>query len=168
MRRIAIITVSDRSARNERADKSGKVLQAIAEKQGWVIASYQVVPDERKIIADALRELADAKQVDLILTTGGTGLAVRDVTPEATRDVVEKEVPGLAEAMRSASMEKTHHAMLSRALCGIRGRSLMVNLPGSPKAVTENMEVILPALPHAMDLLAGQVSDCQEQRTAGD
>ncbi|NLC11043.1 MAG: MogA/MoaB family molybdenum cofactor biosynthesis protein [Firmicutes bacterium] len=161
MPNVAIISISDRSFRQEREDKSGRVLQELVKKQGWVLVHYDVIPDERAIIAGTLRKMTDYKKADLVLTTGGTGLAPRDVTPEATRDVIEREVPGLAEEMRRASLKITPHAMLSRAICGIRGKSLIINLPGSPKAALENMEVILPALPHALELLAGQVKDCQ-------
>jgi molybdenum cofactor synthesis domain-containing protein len=115
-----------------------------------------IVPDERPVIAETLLAWADEIGLDLVLTTGGTGFGPRDVTPEATHDIIERETPGLAEAMRAASLKITPHAMLSRAVAGIRGRTLIINLPGSPKAVLENLEVILPALPHAIELLQGQ------------
>jgi molybdenum cofactor synthesis domain-containing protein len=121
-----------------------------------IVELEATVPDEREIIAGTLLTWADEEELDLVLTTGGTGFAPRDVTPEATRDVVEREAPGLAEAMRAASLRITPHAMLSRAVAGIRGRTLIVNLPGSPKAVRENLETILPALPHAVELMQGR------------
>ena len=153
MIRMGILTVSDRSSRGERADASGPLLRQMAQQQGWTVEHDSVVPDERDAIQAILVDWADLARLDLILTTGGTGFAPRDVTPEATCAVIERQAPGLAEAMRADSLRKTPHAMLSRAVCGIRGRTLVVNLPGSPKAAQENFETILPALPHAMALL---------------
>jgi len=151
--RVGILTVSDRSFAGERADESGPLLKQMAGRQGWQVEREGVVPDELAAIRETLANWADVARLDLILTTGGTGFAPRDVTPEATRAVVEREAPGLAEAMRAASLQKTRHAMLSRAVCGIRGQTLIVNLPGSPQAARENLETILPALPHAIALL---------------
>jgi molybdenum cofactor synthesis domain-containing protein len=145
--------VSDRSARGERADESGPLLRQIAQRRGWTVEREGIVPDDSSSIQATLVDWADQARLDLILTTGGTGFAPRDVTPEATRAVIEREAPGLAEAMRAASLAKTPHAMLSRAVCGIRGRTLVINLPGSPRAARENLETILPAIPHAIALL---------------
>ncbi len=153
--RVAILTVSDRSARGERGDTSGPLIAAVMT-EAWQpveIAQQTIVADDRQTIAEVLTTWSDSGQIDVILTTGGTGFAPRDVTPEATRAVIDRETPGLAEAMRAASLAKTPHAMLSRGVCGIRGRTLIVNLPGSPKAVRENLDVILPVLPHAVELL---------------
>ncbi|MBI4497363.1 MAG: MogA/MoaB family molybdenum cofactor biosynthesis protein [Chloroflexi bacterium] len=155
----AILTVSDKGARGEREDRSGQVIRDLLGVLPCHIARYEVVPDERPLIAVRLREWADAGGLDLIVTTGGTGLAPRDVTPEATLDVVERLVPGLAEAMRAESLKKTPMAMLSRMVAGVRGRTLIVNLPGSPKAVQECLEAILPALPHGLATLRGSVGD---------
>jgi molybdopterin adenylyltransferase len=154
--KVAVLTVSDRSAKGEREDRSGPALRALAEAQGWQVAVVAIVPDEQQTIERTLAHWADNREADLILTTGGTGFAPRDITPEATLAVVERQAPGLAEAMRAAGLRVTPHAMLSRGIAGIRGRSLIVNLPGSPQAAREGFEVILTALPHAIALLSEQ------------
>ncbi len=151
--RCAILTVSDRSARGERPDASGPALAQEIQALGWVLARSQIVPDDLDAIRDLLRAWCLAGDVDVILTTGGTGFAPRDVTPEATQAVIERQTPGLAEAMRSASLRITPHAMLSRAVAGIARRTLIVNLPGSPKGALENLQAIAAVLPHAVQLL---------------
>lgn len=151
--RFAILTISDRSSRGERPDASGPALEDAATKRGWVVARKAIVPDDFDAIRETLAAWADSGEVDVILTTGGTGFARRDVTPEATQTVIERQAPGLAEAMRAASLAITPHAMLSRAVAGIRQRALIINLPGSPRAAVENLDVIAPALPHAVQLL---------------
>ena len=155
MIRVGVLTVSDRSARGERADLGGPaVADAVrARLPDAQLVERAIVPDERAQIAAKLSGWADDLHLDLVLTTGGTGCAPRDVTPEATRAVIERETPGLAEAMRAASLRSTPHAMLSRGVAGIRGRTLIVNLPGSPKGARENFETIAPVLPHAIELL---------------
>jgi molybdopterin adenylyltransferase len=150
---VGILTVSDRSARGERADTSGPALVAAVEEQGWQVNQTAILPDEFLALRDLLAAWADRGDLDLILTTGGTGFARRDFTPEATAAVIQRPAPGLAEAMRQESLRITPHAMLSRAAAGIRGHTLIVNLPGSPRAALENLQVILPVLPHAVELL---------------
>jgi molybdenum cofactor synthesis domain-containing protein len=151
--RIGVLTISDRSARGERADASGPALAHQIETLNWAVAIQKIVPDEISTIESTLMEWCKSGEVDVILTTGGTGFSPRDVTPEATRAVIQRDAPGLAEAMRAASLAKTHHAMLSRAVAGIHGRVLIVNLPGSPKGAVENLETISDVLPHAVQLL---------------
>jgi molybdenum cofactor synthesis domain-containing protein len=157
--RVAILTVSDRSSRGERPDVSGPALAVIVQDQGWRVVRQGIVPDEMNSIQTRLQIWVDSGELDLILTTGGTGFAPRDVTPEATRAVVQRLTPGLDEAMRAASLQVTPHAMLSRAVSGIYERTLIVNLPGSPKGASENLQVILPALEHAVRLLREEDSD---------
>lgn len=151
--RFGILTLSDRSSRGERADASGPALAALIEGQGWLVVRQDLLPDDEPSIRGKLSTWADSREMDVILTTGGTGFSPRDVTPEATRAVIEREAPGLAEAMRAASLKVTPHAMLSRIVTGIRGKTLIVNLPGSPKGAVENLQVILPVIPHAIQLL---------------
>jgi molybdopterin adenylyltransferase len=158
--RTAIITLSDKGAAGEREDESGKIIREMISTIGASAVHYEILPDDKERIVEALKKLADSCTVDLILTTGGTGVAPRDVTPEATRAVIDRDLPGMAEAMRAESLKKTPHAMLSRAVAGIRRQTLIVNLPGSPKAVRENLVVILPALTHAIEKIKGDPSEC--------
>ena len=151
--RFGILTLSDRSSRGERADVSGPALVHVVEAQGWSVVKQGILPDSESAIRKRLIDWSDSREVDVILTTGGTGFSPRDVTPEATRAVIERDAPGLAEAMRAASLAITAHAMLSRIVTGIRKRTLIINLPGSPKGAVENLEVVLPVLPHAVQLL---------------
>jgi len=151
--RVGILTISDRSSQGIRPDASGPALQEVVIEQGWQVLDVDTVPDDSLIIKKTLTEWADSERLDVILTTGGTGFTPRDITPEATLAVVERLVPGLAEAMRAASMKITPYAMLSRAVAGIRGSTLIVNLPGSPKAAIENLDVILPVFSHAVQLM---------------
>jgi molybdenum cofactor synthesis domain-containing protein len=155
-----ILTISDKGSRGEREDLSGPEICQVLTSLPARLEAYEVIPDEEEIIARKLIEYADRKGLNLILTTGGTGLSPRDVTPEATRKVLDKEVPGIAEAMRAEGLKITPTAMLSRAAAGIRGRSLIINLPGSPRAVWENLMVVLPALKHALEKTQGDPADC--------
>jgi molybdenum cofactor synthesis domain-containing protein len=155
---VAILTLSDKGARGEREDASGTLIKDMLQGIGAEIKFYEILPDEKALIKEKL--ITYSREVDLIITTGGTGLSPRDVTPDATLEVVEKQVPGIAEAMRSESLKKTGRAMLSRAVAGVRGKSLIINLPGSPKAVKENLAVILDVLPHAIEKIKGDPSEC--------
>jgi molybdenum cofactor synthesis domain-containing protein len=151
--RFGILTLSDRSARGERADVSGPVLGNLIQREGWSLVKQSLLPDDEAAIREILAAWSDSGEIDVLITTGGTGFAPRDVTPEATRAVIQREAPGLAEAMRAASLKVTPHAMLSRIVTGIRGRTIIVNLPGSPRGAVENLQVIIPVLPHAVQLL---------------
>ena len=157
---VGILTISDKGWSGERQDKSGEAIREILSKIDVRIVNYDLVPDEKELIAQRLIKWADEDKVDVIITTGGTGLSPRDVTPDATLSVIDKVVPGFAEAMRAESLKKTPMAMLSRAVAGARGSCLIINLPGSPKAVRECLEPILPVLPHAVETLKGQASEC--------
>jgi molybdopterin adenylyltransferase len=159
--RYAILTVSDKSSRGEREDRGGPAIREALESAGLDVSevAYEVVPDEEPRIAEVLMRLTDREDVDLVLTTGGTGLAPRDVTPQATRNTIEYEVPGIGEAMRAASVQVTTAGMLSRGIAGVRRRTLIVNLPGNPKAVRENLAAIGAALPHAIETLRGEVGE---------
>ncbi len=157
---VGIITVSDKGYTGEREDLSGPVIEKIMQTIGGKVVDYKVVPDERDKISQAITNMTDEQCIHLVLTTGGTGFAARDVTPEATLDVIEKQVPGIPEAMRLVSMQKTAKAMLSRAVSGIREGSLIINLPGSPKGAAESLEAILQALPHGLLILQGKTGEC--------
>jgi molybdenum cofactor synthesis domain-containing protein len=165
--RVAILTASDKGSRGEREDTSAEVIRGLITAAAGEVAAYDIVPDEQEALIEKLIDYADRRMVDLILTTGGTGLSPRDVTPEATMKVIERQIPGLAEAMRASGLQKTPHAMLSRAIAGSRGNTLIINLPGSPRAVRENLEVVLPVLAHALEILQGRGGECarREDRT---
>lgn len=158
--RVGVLTVSDRSSQGLRKDASGPELENLLKSRGFDVLMRAVVPDEKVEISRMLVQWADSQKMDIILTTGGTGVSPRDVTPEATVDIVDKLVPGMAEAMRLASLQKTPHAMISRAVVGIRGKTLIINLPGSPKGAVENLEAVLPALSHAVSKIQGDPSEC--------
>ena len=159
----AVVTVSDRSFRGERPDGSGPVVRELLEKAGYRVVRMEIVPDERREIEEVLTALADREDVALVVTTGGTGFAPRDVTPEATAAVCQRLTPGIPEAMRQASLTITPRAMLSRSAAGIRGRSLIVNLPGSPRAARENLQAVLGPIGHGLQMLRGGQADCAAQ-----
>ncbi|MCA9929986.1 MAG: MogA/MoaB family molybdenum cofactor biosynthesis protein [Anaerolineales bacterium] len=162
---IGILTISDRGARGEYEDRSGPLIaKMMAEKTPWSISHRAVVADDFETIVNTLRQWCD-EGVNLLLTSGGTGFAPRDITPEATRRVIERETPGIVEALRAESLKITKHAMLSRAAAGIRGTTLIINMPGSPKAVKENLDVLLPVLPHALELIVGASGSESRHRT---
>ncbi len=155
---VAVLTISDKGSKGERADASGPLIQALLKNIAAEIKYADILPDDKDLIKERLIQYSS--EVGLILTTGGTGLSPRDVTPEATLEVIDREVPGIAEAMRTEGLKKTRRAMLSRAVAGVRGRSLIINLPGSPKAVQENLEAILDVIPHAIEKIQGDTSEC--------
>ena len=158
MIKVAIVTVSDSAADGTREDVSGPKLRERVDALGWVVSSYRIVPDESDEIANILRTLADSEAAALILTTGGTGVALRDVTPEATRTVIEREIPGISEVMRAEGRKITPFAALARGLAGVRGQALIVNLPGSPKGAVESLDSIAKLIPHVVDLLEGRTA----------
>jgi len=160
MIKVGILTISDKGSRGEREDISGKVIEEVIRKINGEVKYYQIIPDEKEMIKEELINAVDKLNLDLILTTGGTGLGKRDVTPEATLAIIEKEVPGISEIIRSESFKKTNRAILSRGVAGIRKESLIINLPGSPKGARESLEIILEALPHGIEILKGQATEC--------
>lgn len=160
MKRAAIITSSDSGYRGEREDLSGPAIREILEREGYQVVSMEILPDDRTMLGEKMKEIADNGLAELIITTGGTGFSQRDVMPEATEDIIERRVPGIPEAMRAYSMTITRRAMLSRAAAGIRKKTLIINLPGSPKAVKESLEYIIGALDHGIEILTGEASDC--------
>jgi molybdenum cofactor synthesis domain-containing protein len=158
MIKVAILTLSDKGSKGERKDTSGPAIEKMIKKIDAEVVSYDILPDDKTMIKRKLISLS--KKADLILTTGGTGVSPRDVTPDATQEVIQREVSGMAEAMRSAGLKKTPYAMVSRAIAGIRGRTLIVNLPGSPRAVRENLSVILACIPHTVEKIKGSTEEC--------
>ena len=160
MIKVGILTISDKGSRGEREDLSGKVIEEVVKKINGKVKYYKIIPDEKDIIQEELVKAVDKLHLDLILTTGGTGLGKRDVTPEATLAIIEKKVSGISEIIRSESFKKTNRAILSRGMAGIRKESLIINLPGSPKGVRESLEIILEALPHGIEILKGQATEC--------
>lgn len=158
--RVAVLTMSDKGSKGERNDESGEVIKKMVKDIPAEVIYYEIIPDEIDIIKDRLISISDSEKADIILTTGGTGVSPRDVTPDATLQVIEREIPGMAEAMRMESLKKTPRAMISRAVAGMRKRTLIINLPGSPRGVKENLEVILPALSHAVEKIKGDTSEC--------
>ena len=161
MIKVAILTLSDKGSKGEREDLAGPLISEMITGIGATVEYYEVIPDEKDLIKKKLMDYS--KKVDLVLTTGGTGLSPRDVTPEATLEVIDKEIPGIAETMRSAGLEKTKRAMLSRAIAGVRGNTLIINMPGSPKAVKEGLEAIMDVIPHAIEKIKGSTADCADQ-----
>ncbi len=157
---VGIITISDKGSRGERVDASGPAIEEMIKQIGGRVEKYTIVPDEKQYIKEAIIEMSDRLGLNLVLTTGGTGFSNRDVTPEATLEVIERHVPGIPEAMRARSLAITPKAMLSRAQAGLRKQTLIINLPGSPKGVRENLEVIIPALKHGIEILTGQAAEC--------
>ncbi len=157
---VGILTISDKGSQGLRKDESGDILVRIMEEKGYSVVKREIVPDDRQHIADKLCSWVDRDGLSLIVTSGGTGLSPTDVTPQAMQDIIAYEVPGMAEAMRAASLQKTPHAMISRAIVGVRKATLIINLPGSPRGAGENLSVVLPALDHALSKLAGDTSDC--------
>jgi len=155
-----VVTVSDKGSRGEREDLSGKEVVRMLQELSILVSETVIIPDEQDQIRQTLIDLSDTKKMDLIVTTGGTGVTPRDLTPDATLEVIDKALPGMAEAMRQESLKKTPHAMISRAVVGIRGQTMIINLPGSPRGVRENLAVVLPALKHALEKIKGDETEC--------
>ena len=158
--KAAVLTVSTRSSAGEREDTSGPALSGLVEKERWDVVHYGIVPDNKEVIASELKKICDEISADVVFTLGGTGLAPSDVTPEATQMVIEQSVPGISEAIRMKSLKKTNRAMLSRGISGVRGKTLIINMPGSEKAVRESFEIVQPVIGHAVELIRGRVKDC--------
>ena len=158
--KAAVLTISDKGSIGQRQDTSGPAVAEVLKTIGAEVVKYEIIPDDIEIISGRLMKYADSPGIDLIITTGGTGVAPRDLTPEATMKVIDREVPGMAEAMRMESFKKTPHALISRAIAGIRKQTLIINLPGSPRGATENLQFILKAIPHAVEKIKGDPSDC--------
>ena len=158
----AVLTISDKGARGERKDESGSLVADLLTEAGYTVEKYGIVPDDEQRIAECLIDWVDTEGIRLIVTTGGTGVSPTDVTPEAMLKVIEFQIPGIGEAMRAASMEKTPHAMLSRAMAGVRKTSLIINLPGSPAGARENLAAILPALSHGLEKIGGDPTECAQ------
>ncbi len=161
--KIAVITVSDKGYRGEREDRSGKYIVDYFKEKGWEVSDYTIVPDETDIIRDKLIDICDTEKANLIITTGGTGFSLRDVTPEATEEVIEKKVPGFSEMLRIEGQKKTPRAILSRGVSGIRKNTLIINIPGSIKGVKDSLELIYRSLPHGIDILTGRDAECGQE-----
>jgi len=161
--KTGVLTISDKGSQGLREDESGEIVAAMLEAQGFRVLNRAIIPDDRQQVVDTLIKWVDRNGVSLIITSGGTGLSPTDVTPQAMEEVIDFQVPGMAEAMRAASLKKTPHAMISRAIAGVRKTCLIINVPGSPKGARENLSVVLPALNHALSKLAGDTSDCAVQ-----
>ena len=160
MIKTAILTISDKCSKGQRIDGTGEAIKNQLEGRGYKVEHYKIIPDEIDEIQKELIYLCDEMKINLVLTNGGTGFAVRDVTPEATKIIIEKYVPGFGEVMRMKSLEITPKAMLSRGIAGIRGKTLIINLPGSPKGAVENLQIIMPAIPHGIEILTGEAAEC--------
>ena len=158
--KAGILTISDKGSRNERIDGSGPAVRELLTGIGVAVEEYEIIPDERDVIEQKLKLYSDNIKLDIIVTTGGTGVSPRDLTPDATLAVIDREIPGFAEAMRMESFKKTPHALISRAVAGVRGNTLIINLPGSPKGARENLEIVLNAIPHTVKKLQGDPEDC--------
>ncbi len=158
--KAGVLTISDKGSKNERKDESGPIVSELLLSIGAAVANYEIIPDEKDVIEQKLIEYSDKINLDIIVTTGGTGVSPRDLTPDATLAVLDREIPGFAEAMRMESFKKTPHALISRAVAGVRGNTLIINLPGSPKGAKENLEIVLKSIPHTVSKLQGDPTDC--------
>jgi len=164
MIKVGVLTISDKGAKGARKDESGPLIEEIVKKIAGEVKYYKIIPDEIEVIKQELKKVVDKLDLDLVFTTGGTGLGERDVTPEATSSVIDKEIPGICEIIRMESFKKTRHSILSRAISGMRKKSLIINLPGSPKGVEEALEIILSSLPHALEIIKGEAKECASKR----